>query len=73
MSASEKEFLSLLFEEGRVLDNLKFFPGPDCASADQLFEAATLAIRAALVDANGDNIPANGRETIAIGDYVQNL
>lgn len=73
MAESKEEFLSLLFEEGRVLTNLKFFPGPDCASADQLFEAATAAIRTALDADGGDLIPAAGSKSIAIADYVSSL
>ncbi len=71
MTESETKFLSLLFAEGRVVDNLKFFPGPDCKTADQLFEAGRAAIAAALGAEAGDNIPANGREVVAIGDYAQ--
>ncbi len=72
MTESENKFLSLLFAEGRVLDNLKFFPGPDCASADQLFDAGFAAIEAALADTGGDNVPSDGRQVVSIGDYVLN-
>lgn len=71
MTASENKFLSLLFEEGRVLDNLKFFPGPDCASAEQLFEAGDAAIKAALAGGSGDDIPADGRKVVSIVDYAR--
>ena len=73
MAVSENKFLSLLFAEGRVLDNLKFFPGPDCVAADQLFEAGNAAIKAALAAGEGDDIPQDGREIVSIGDYVQSL
>ncbi|ANV24381.1 hypothetical protein [Agrobacterium pusense] len=73
MTVSDTKFLSLLFAEGRVLDNLKFFPGPDCVSADQLFEAGEAAIKAALAADSGDDIPGDGRESISIGEYVQSL
>ncbi|SCB33889.1 hypothetical protein [Rhizobium lusitanum] len=73
MIASDNKFLSLLFEEGRVLDNLKFFPGPDCASAEQLFEAGSAAIQAALAGESGDDIPSDGREVVSIVDYARSF
>ena len=73
MSESEKRLLSLLFEEGRVLENLKFFPGPNCTSEEQLFEAAHDAIKMALADKGGDRIPVEKRKPIAIGDFVNSI
>lgn len=70
MSESEKRLLSLLFEEGRALKNLKFFPGPECSSADQLFEAAGVAIDTGLRAGDEDMIPGDGGKSVSIGELV---
>jgi len=73
MSESENRLLSLLFEEGRVLKNLKFFPGPECSSSDELFDAAHAAISAGLKLGNEDMIPADGVKTRSIGELVNSF
>jgi hypothetical protein len=70
MSASEKKFLSLLFEEGLVLENLKFFPGDKCSSPDQLFEAGFDMISRALSGEGAEVIPVSNVESRAIGDLA---
>lgn len=73
MSKSEDRLLSLLFQEGRELKNLKFFPGPECASADDLYNAAGAAISAALQIDDGDMIPVGNGKSISIADFAANL
>lgn len=54
---------SLLFEEGRQLENIKFFPGDDRGlSAGSLCEAADKAIRSAFSKGLIDIAPTTGRE-----------
>lgn len=73
MAKSENQLLSLLFEDGRVLENIKFFPGEKCASSEELFGAAYNAI-AAVVDGKGiDVIPADGAKKLSIGELVSSL
>ena len=73
MSKSEKRLLSLLFEEGRVLDNLKFFPGEECASSDELFDAAYDAISATMSGKSEFIVPEDGADKKAIGELVNSL
>lgn len=73
MSKSEQALLSLLFEEGRVLENLKFFPGDNCTSEEDLFDAAHSFIRAALDGEGTTDIPVTTVKSVAIGDLVQAL
>jgi hypothetical protein len=73
MSESENRLLSLLFEEGRVLKNLKFFPGPECSSADQLFDAAHAAISAGLRAGEEDMIPVESVKAQSIGELVNSF
>ena len=73
MSESENKLLSLLFEEGRELKNLKFFPGPECASSDQLYDAAHAAISAAIGIQDGDMIPIGSEKTTSVAEFVQSL
>lgn len=70
MSTSEKEFLSLLFEEGTVLENLKFFPGEDCSSREELCAAAHDLISRALAGEGEGLVPVSGVAQKAIGDLA---
>ena len=70
MNTSEKKFLSLLFEEGLVLENLKFFPGAMCSEPEQLFEAGYEMISRALAGEGMEVIPVSGAESRAIGDLA---
>jgi len=73
MSASENQLLSFLFDEGRELKNLKFFPGPECASSDQLYEAAHAAISAAIVIENANMIPVGSEKIVSVAEFVESL
>lgn len=68
--SAEQRLLTLLFEEGRVLENLKFFPGDECTSADDLFGAAYEAIRMTLDGNSVSAIPSCGAPVVAIGDAI---
>ena len=65
MSLSGKEsLLSLLFDHGRELTNIKFFPGTARGiTADQMCEAATNAIKSALAKGPVDDPPLSGRKS----------
>ncbi len=53
---------SLLFEEGRTLENIKFFPGDSRGlTADVLAGAASESIRRALDNGLHSNPPMSGR------------
>jgi len=73
MTTSENKLLSLLFEDGRVLENIKFFPGDKCASAEELFEDAHEAIRQSLSAGCPSVIPADGAKKMSIGDIVSSI
>lgn len=73
MSASEDRLLSLLFEEGRVLVNLKFFPGEECHTADELFDAAHEQITASLQGEGLGLIPGIDGKKVAISDLVKSI
>jgi hypothetical protein len=71
MSGKEK-LLSLLFEEGRKLINLRFLPGDNVASADDLCDASHEALRQALAS-DVEDIPKISRTQVSIGDLVKTL
>lgn len=73
MSESENKLLSLLFHEGRELNNLKFFPGPDCGSSDQMYDAACEAINTAMKIDDGNMIPVGRADPTSIADFVSRL
>jgi hypothetical protein len=61
MSGKDK-LLSLLFEQGRELINIRFFPGTGRGlTADQMCDAAANAIKSALDKGLVDNPPLSGR------------
>ena len=70
MNTSEKKFLSLLFEEGLVLENLKFFPGESCSSADELCDAAYEMISRALKGEGEGVLPPVSSPSKAIGELA---
>jgi len=54
---------SLLFDEGRQLENIKFFPGDDRGlTAGKLCDAAESAIRSAFKKGLVDVVPSTNRE-----------
>ena len=58
---------SLLFEQGRELVNIKFFPGTDRGlTASQLSEAAHGALASAIAKGPVDNPPHSGRQKTSI-------
>lgn len=58
---------SLLFEEGRQLENFKFFPGTRVdVTAAELCQAADVAVRSAIVGGLTDTAPQTGREKSSI-------
>lgn len=60
--SGKDELLTLLFDEGRELMNIKFFPGTARGlTSDQMCEAAANAIRSALAKGPVDNPPLSGR------------
>ncbi|TWC90203.1 hypothetical protein FB593_1011483 [Rhizobium sp. SJZ105] len=73
MTKSEDRLLSLLFEEGRVLDNLKFFPGEECASSEELFDEAFLAISEVTSGKSKIVMPMAASEKVAHADFVASL
>lgn len=73
MTVSEDRLLSLLFEEGRVLDNLKFFPGEECASSEELFDEAFFAISEVLSGKSKSVVPMAGNEKLSHADFVASL
>ncbi|MEE9388529.1 MAG: hypothetical protein V3U96_07950 [Paracoccaceae bacterium] len=67
MDAAPESLHSLLFEEGRQLENIKFFPGTDRGlTAEKLCNAADKAIRSALDKGPIDVVPHTGREKTSI-------
>lgn len=62
MNANKECLHSLLFEEGRELENIKFFPGDDRGlSASSMCEEAAKVIRAAMMKGLIDKAPSTGR------------
>lgn len=58
---------ALLFEQGRELVNIKFFPGTDRGlTPSQLCDAAASAIASALAKGPKDNPPRSGRHKASI-------
>ena len=58
---------SLLFEEGRQLENFKFFPGTRAGvSPQELRDAAAIAVQSAFARGLQDNPPVSGREKTTI-------
>lgn len=58
---------ALLFEEGRTLENFKFFPGDDRGlTAGELCDAAAAAVRSALQRGPIDSPPRTGKIKSAI-------
>jgi hypothetical protein len=72
MQESGKQMLvSLLFTEGRKLENLKFFPGTDRGlTAERMCAAAANAFATALAGGLVDNPPTSGRKKASLTDYA---
>lgn len=73
MAVSETALLSLLFEEGRELENIKFFPGSECESPDDLFVAAHEMIRASLDGRSVSQVPGEGLKQFSVEEFVARL
>lgn len=75
MSESAKEkLLSLLFGGEKELVNIKFFPGDNVSSGDELLGAAHEAFSMALANEDGtDDIPGTGREQVPFGELIAKL
>ena len=71
MNASKEGTLhSLLFEEGRELVNIKFFPGTDRGlTANQLSDAAAAVIRSVLSREMSHNPPTTGQRKVQLEDF----
>lgn len=63
MNATKESLHSLLFEEGRELENIKFFPGDDRGlSASSMCSEAAKVIRTAMAKGLVDKSPSTGRK-----------
>ncbi len=66
-NAAQDSLHSLLFKEGKELENIKFFPGTDRGlTAEKLRNAADAVIRAALDKGPVDDAPVTGRQKTTI-------
>jgi len=66
-NANASSLHSLLFMEGRQLENFKFFPGDDRGlTASALCDAADKAVRSAFKKGLVDQCPSTGREKTTI-------
>lgn len=62
MNATSLGLHSLLFGEGRQLENFKFFPGDDRGlTASAMCDAADEAVRSAIGKGLVDQVPSTGR------------
>lgn len=62
---------SLLFDEGRELVNIKFFPGTDRGlTPARLKEAANKAIRAAMAGGLKNVPPSTGRQAKTLDEFI---
>lgn len=69
--SGKQKLLSLLFKEGRELQNIKFFPGTDRGlTADRMCAAAASAIDSAINGGLVDNPPVSGRNKSSLTDYA---
>lgn len=67
MDANNNGLHSLLFDEGRQLENIKFFPGTKRGlTGVELCSAADIALRAALESGPVDCAPVSGRKKATI-------
>ena len=67
MNATSTGLQSLLFEEGRQLENFKFFPGDDRGlTASAMCDAAEKAVRSAMEKGLKDEVPTTGRQRSTI-------
>ena len=67
MNATSPGLHSLLFGEGRQLENFKFFPGDDRGlTASAMCEAADKAVRSAIGKGLVDQVPSTGRSKSTI-------
>ncbi len=75
MNESGKDkLLSLLFGGERELVNIKFFPGDNVSSGDELLETAHDALTQAIArEDEPDDIPGTGREQVHFGDLISKL
>lgn len=74
MKSGMEKLHSLLFEEGRGLENIKFFPGTDRGlTPDQMCEAAQAAIHAALARGPHDNPPTSGRKKTSLASMISDM
>lgn len=66
-----KSLHSLLFEEGRELVNIKFFPGTDRGlTPARLKEAAHKAIRSALEGGLRNSPPTSGKMALTLDEFM---
>lgn len=74
MTESEKDkLLSLLFDEGRELVHLRFFPGDNVSSGAELRDAAHDAITLALTGQSVKGVPKLGRPQVHFSELVAQL
>lgn len=67
MNATDNGLHSILFEEGRELENIKFFPGDDRGlSATSMCDEAAKVIRSAKAKGLVDNSPKTERKKVSI-------
>lgn len=63
MNATGSELHSILFAEGRTLENFKFFPGDDKAlTPKQMCDAAAIALKEAFESGLSDTPPVSGHK-----------
>ena len=63
MNATGRELHSVLFADGRTLENFKFFPGDDKdLTAKQMCDAAANALKDAFANGLLDTPPLSGRK-----------
>jgi hypothetical protein len=73
--SAQDMLLTLLFEEGRELKNLKLLPGDHVGSTEDLCAAANSALRQGLENAaqDDDHVPALTKAPVSIGSLVSGL
>lgn len=71
MTESKSKLHSLLFEEGRKLENIKFFPGDSRGlTSTQLADAASDAVRRAFAADLKSTPPSTGMAKCKLEDFV---
>lgn len=67
MNATSSELHSILFADGRTLENFKFFPGDDKKlTPKQMQDAAAAALKEAFDNGLSDTPPSSGRKKSAL-------